>query len=701
METSSTASPGVEQPSGSPETVTEPIEQIRQAAQAVGQRGLKPPPGGFGKLFQAWLALKVTSVLLFVYLVLVVGGLVCLGYHAATKTALLEQGGEGLLSYALPLLGIPVLFVLLLPFLTRAEKKPAPPAIARGKEPELYRCVELLCKALNAPAPTVISIGVRRNASAKVRGGSLHLSIGMPLFAGLAASQMAGIIANEVTFFRKGGVFALRRGSFCLQEKLEQWGTQKAPMSFLIARLPLCLLSKVAAALNKPLRRQMQLDRDWMDAQVEGEKNFTATAYQLWRMEQAVPAAEQFLSECQQDGVLPDDWTQLLQAHLPKSDTEHEEAFRAEPAHGGHSHVVSMRERLKAVESAGFEPAFTCDQPARYLLQEPGERSREATRLHYENDRAFDLGSFTLHPTRTLLMERREYEIVERYYEATWSQAYILFTLGVAMPTDFSEWAASGEVDHHKLAHAWLRFRAEHPREVERTDAYERTLAERCSANKLLLLRQSKIAPGDGFGDMQQMSEEELLQFLAEEEEKMSEFAEGELAELHHTRARILAMICVSALGMVPENQRPAAENRMRLGAAALRKLAERRPECENLLVAVSVARMTLESKGSIPSHLFEKLAQGALEKMEAALEPFYEILKGTPTPIWLEFDGDAASFLRATPLPKEGEPVQRELQRRVDVYERLASLMNFALTDVARVVGPWLIRFDPKNTGV
>lgn len=710
----------------------DPRSELEAAITVLANERVAPPRVPLSYLLGLFLAGLLVLTLPLIYLAIIAAIGSGIAWHAVENAAIFEStsGLKGrVFAYVAPIVvGLAVLFALLKPFLAPRRKPPPQYTLKREDQPRLFAFIDAICTALRAPRPREVAIDNRVNASASLRSPlsrDLRLTIGMPLFAGLNARQLGGVLAHEFGHFSQG--FAMRF-SFTLasianwlnrcaherdrwDDKLEQMGRDGgffmqiigALCRFFIGigRAIIGALAWVGRMATLFLMRRMEFDADKLECGLAGSETFGETCFRLHMLASGTQPAEQSLHEAQQSNTLPDDLAQLLQLHASPPSEENraqfEQALDGETPDRRATHPTT-RERIDAARQAGLPGLFTCEAPAHLLLNHPGQLSKNVTLHEYRKLRGLSFATEQLRPSRDLIQARREHEVLDRCYQTTWGAASLSYTLSLPMPPEFYELSASGQLNKEQLATSWMRFSEDNPGEHEAGDAYDALLKRLNDARKVKLLHSVGIVPNKGFEDFADLSDDELDTIIVETIEQLGEHYEERVVEFQHRRVRLLTMVCMSILQIMPEAKREDAADRIRRANAILRAMADNRTEHERLFCANSAIETLLANQHNLQQHIFEKAARHAISEMEEALAAFLPSLDHLPCPRWIDFKGHASTYVKSAPHGEEESPVAQELARHAAMYARVRHLMDGALADIARIAGAWLLKFGTKK---
>ena len=321
-----------------------------------------------------------------------------------------------------PLLsGACIAFFMVKPFFARRQKPPQPYTLARDAEPLFRSFVERICAIVGAPPPSEIRLACDVNASAGFRrgflslfSGDLVLTVGMPLFAGLTAQQLAGVIAHEFGHFTQGTAmrlsYLIRRVNFWFARvvferdswdaTLDEWqSSSESWISIIIlcaragvglSRLFLRVLMLVGHAISSLLMRQMEFDADRCEIALAGSGAFEQTTL---RMSELGTVTNHLYKDMQKTWKtshrLPDNVPVLITHHAERMDAGDRLAITTEMLQtktGWLDTHPSPAARMDAARRAAQPGIFTEEMPAQELLENFRPLSRIATLAHYEDD---------------------------------------------------------------------------------------------------------------------------------------------------------------------------------------------------------------------------------------------------------------------------------------------------------------------------
>lgn len=394
--------------------------------------GSRVPGSPLSLFYQAGLLLTAGLMVLLpcLYVLMILGIGLGLYYYAVNFTFLLASVSGGLQVYLLkaalyfgPLAGgaMAVLFMIK-PLFARPARGAQPLAINPGAEPMLYSFISKICQSVGAPQPRRIEIDCQLNASASLApglggivGGSLILTIGLPLVAGLTLQEFGGVVAHEFGHFTQGFAMRLRsligrvnrwfarvvygRDDWDLWLAEAQAGESSTFTSFLftcmewavkLSRLVLRLLMHLGRAASCFLSRQMEFDADHYQIQVAGSGAFESASQRITLLHCLLQPAYQNLEQIYRTkGRLAPNFPEyLLQiaATVPEAGRlQLENYIGLQPTRWFDTHP-SEAERIRRSRRGAQPGCFASDLPATVLFSNFDVLARQVTALHYQDD---------------------------------------------------------------------------------------------------------------------------------------------------------------------------------------------------------------------------------------------------------------------------------------------------------------------------
>ena len=374
------------------------------------------PAYSMGLLLVA-LATVLLPVLYVVLIVLVAYGVF---YYAVHSVRILGGGAilYRLLLYVGPLLagGILILFMIK-PLFARPLRRLEPIVLQAAGQPLLFAFVELVRRAVRAPAPAQVAVDANVNASAAFRRGivsffgrDLTLTIGMPLLAGLSLRQLAGVLAHEFGHFSQGSgmrltylVRSVNAWFARVVYERDVWDAEIHRLSkqvdfrlglilylargmVWLTRKILWMLMMAGHGIGTFMLRQMEFDADRYEARVAGSNNFRSTALRLRVLSVAAQRAIGVLSDSWTEKRLCDDHACLVLALAEKMPEDIREKVEnsEQPAGFFDTHPPDAA-RIESAMAEGSAGIFHLEGPASDLVIDFQEVSRVVTMAFYRD----------------------------------------------------------------------------------------------------------------------------------------------------------------------------------------------------------------------------------------------------------------------------------------------------------------------------
>ena len=338
-------------------------------------------------------------------------------------------------------------FYMARPLLVRREKVTENYlyAITQSNSPDFYLFVELICKAVNAPMPKRIELGMEPDASARFRrgwlsffsGGDLVLRVGMPLLGSLNIKQLAGVIAHEMGHFSQGTgmrlsylidsihgwFFIAVYGGDSFIEKLEHfeeeakgWAQILAGFSRLfieLTKLVLWLFMMLGFVVSKFMSRQMEYDADVYQMKISGSNTFESTFYALTLLGWSFERSAMISLETWKERILVDDLPMFvnkqaksiarknMQDVINSILVENTKVFDAHP---------SIRDRIAQAKKKNIPGICRITAPAKTLFVDFGGLSGQLTRRIYQSFFGKRFSQGRLVPVKEYLEHAKKYE---------------------------------------------------------------------------------------------------------------------------------------------------------------------------------------------------------------------------------------------------------------------------------------------------
>lgn len=426
-------------PSKSPaeERVEEPVPPVRKRATAASNPNefmrevLASFEGEFprvrptlGYRLAALFVAAVMIVLPLLYVALIALSGYGLYWHATSNITILTHvrganaGKFAAFLYLGPLVigGILILFMIK-PLFARSAKRLSEIELSCTDEPILHSFVQRLCKAVNAPYPSLIEVDCEVNAAAYFRKdwrgflrNDLVLRIGLPLFAGLNTRQLAGVLAHELGHFSQGAgmrlSYIIRSINYWferviyerdeLDEWLDEWfQTDNGWLAVLagltslfvaLTRGILWLLMMIGHLVSSVLLRQMEYDADKYEARLAGSEVFESTTRRMAEFGLADMLTRQIIGANHDRVGLPDNLPKCLSRiarKLPPAmsaiahhmvDEETTSWFASHPA---------SQDRIAAARRQEAPGIFRMERPGTVLLKDYKKVAEAATFLFF------------------------------------------------------------------------------------------------------------------------------------------------------------------------------------------------------------------------------------------------------------------------------------------------------------------------------
>jgi Zn-dependent protease with chaperone function len=414
-------------------------ELAAEAAEVWGVEDLlssmsKPlPRKGAGFFYQMGLLIVTGAMVMLPVLYAALIGVVGWGvWHYAVHYRFLLANMHGgfrlfmlkILLYAGPVFaGMLVVLFMIKPFFARRAPASQPLALNPELESNLFAFIARICQIVGAPMPRRVDLDCQFNASAGFRRGALSflgndlvLTIGIPLVAGLNLGQFAAVLAHEFGHFTQG--FAMRLSYvirtidmwFCrviyerdawdlwldqmhAAAKEEWWmslmiGFARLGVWFSRGILKLLMLSGHAASCF--LTRQMEYNADAYAVGLAGSNGFESMTLRIgvlssslqqtyknmrtrWNTNRHLPSdfSDYFL---QHDAIMPPEKRAAIENTLGLQRTG---TFDTHPAPG---------DRIRLARRAKEKGVFYSELPAAILFNNFPVISKQATRVHYQDD---------------------------------------------------------------------------------------------------------------------------------------------------------------------------------------------------------------------------------------------------------------------------------------------------------------------------
>ncbi len=358
-----------------------------------------------------------------------IGGIGWLVYwHLTNDTGLLHTRTSGravlvpLFLYIVPaIVGCVLILFLLKPilyfFMGPSEEDAI--EIFPSEEPRLFGFVAAVCNTMGAPVPERIFIDCTPNAAAQLLGGPLGmlgrsrlgLHIGLPLVAGMNATNFAGVLAHEFGHFSQGA--GMRATNILgritqwmmiaayapdgLDEKIAELGKSgNAYLAILalvltmclgIARLVLKIVLFSGYGLARVMGRRMEFDADAHEVRFVGSKAAIDTWPQIIGLGMAAEQADAKLAEHWKNRKLPEDLPAFIASVARRLSPDSKAAIKrhTEERHTGwfdsHPATGVRIETMRKLDEPGV---FKLDEPATTLFTNFRDASRRASYNYFK-----------------------------------------------------------------------------------------------------------------------------------------------------------------------------------------------------------------------------------------------------------------------------------------------------------------------------
>ena len=364
-------------------------------------------------------------------------------YHTVHHTWLAEMGtGRGRLVmvgvYVGPIVAGAILVLFMLkPLFARPGAARRMRSLSRRGEPVLFAFVDRICQAVGAKPPVRIEVNCELNASAsldrtvfKLVRNRLVLTIGVPLVAGLDASQFAGVLAHEFGHFTQGAgmrlTYVIRSINYWLvrvvyqrdtwDEWLEDtaaavdfrigWVLQLSRIAVFLSRSILWLFMIVGHVVSSFMLRQMEFHADAHEARLVGSKTFESTTRQLGRLDVAYQAATSDVQRFAGGGRLADNLPRLM---LARAGAMRPAVLEALDTHlstvktGWFDSHPAPSARIRRAKREADSGVFADARPAAELFSNFAELARGVTWDMYRGVFGSRFQPAMMHPTDELL----------------------------------------------------------------------------------------------------------------------------------------------------------------------------------------------------------------------------------------------------------------------------------------------------------
>ncbi len=394
------------------------------------ERELKLPEISLGYRLSLLAVGAVMILLPLIYLglaVAVAGSVFFFAAHAYLALGATSNGPFQVLAlfpfYVAPLVaGILLTLVLIKPLFAPRRREPEVFSLEQPDAPELFALIGWICRSLQAPLPSRVDLSCGVNAGARLRGGlrrrldgDIVLSIGLPLAAGLNASQLAGVIAHEYGHLSRGK--AMRADYFIqqinrwfydavyepdvwdlyLREKCDEENQEWLLVSFLyvvragiaLGRAVLWVLLMAGNVVSSFLSRQMEFDADQYELKISGSETFISTTQRLQQLSLGLAIAQkQMVAKWKKERKLFDRIPDYIVCRANEISADAQEQFYARVFRrktGLFDQQPSDAERTERARAAKEPGVFRETRPATALFADYPGLSRRLTLFFYRD----------------------------------------------------------------------------------------------------------------------------------------------------------------------------------------------------------------------------------------------------------------------------------------------------------------------------
>ncbi len=311
-------------------------------------------------------------------------------------------------------MAVPVWVALVKPIFLPSTPEPEAVELTEYTQPMLHGYLAALAKKMGAPKPTRIFTDASVNAYAAPRpvlfgllGMRYDLCVGLPLFHGMSAREVTGVIAHELGHFSQGtgmrvGMLSRAIGYWFWKivfvrdiwdYQLWKWTqTEDGPirvmalitltLSELVRVIPLALLYLVTLG-DSLLSRQMEHDADRHEVRVAGSEASARVSTRLLELQLAAATAAGRVSQWLAKGKVPSD---LVKIHVrsarqlaPEQLTKRVKLGVGAKADVFASHPTG-KERIDRAMAMNEPGICTLEGPGTVLLMNPDQLGEEVTR---------------------------------------------------------------------------------------------------------------------------------------------------------------------------------------------------------------------------------------------------------------------------------------------------------------------------------
>ena len=369
------------------DTVTTQKYKLSDIASAFSENPLPKKTLSFGYKLAIFISTIVMIILPLVYLGLI--GFFAYGvyhYWANIHPQIPPYEREVVFPIILSVMAVVLCIFMIKPIFAKMPKPPKDLVIPPGDEPVLEELIKQICKRVNAPYPTEISLSRDVNASASLRNGiwslfknDLRLTVGLPLIHGLKTQELSEVLAHEFGHFAQGvgmkSTYITRSINFWFlrvvyqRDQLDVWLDKAAAnmpdirlmvifwiMQILIwcTRAILRVLMWIGQAVSCHTLRQMEYDADHHAARIVGSDVFKQTSRRMNALMIGQQISYNTVNVMWMEKLLPHKLARLTCEETRGIDKEKLDEFIQEQAKAAKAHLFDTHptdaERTKAVE---------------------------------------------------------------------------------------------------------------------------------------------------------------------------------------------------------------------------------------------------------------------------------------------------------------------------------------------------------------
>jgi Zn-dependent protease with chaperone function len=383
-----------------------------------------------------------------------------------------------ILLYVTPLLACLFIAVALIKPLIARRPKPTPAIIlTSGTEPLLFALIHKICDSVGAPRPARVQIDCQVNASASLVSGvrgffgnELTLTLGMPLVAGMAARELAGVLAPEFGHFAQAAgmrasviIFRINHWFYRTVELRDSWDEALEKLvtksdgwiglALVLAKFAATLARRVLAGLrwagevvSRALLRQMEFDADRYEAVIAGSRQFRRTARQLRLLGHAFSDVHHDLRESWENRKLVDNLPELIHQRAkdlePTMARQIDQEIAETQTHAYDTHPADSA-RIANAERLNAPGVFKVETPARQLFKNYAALAKRSTLHYYQTSLGLSVKENQLisfvELEQTVSVSRQSQAALNSYFLGFADRYHFLKPLSLAPPPDGHE----------------------------------------------------------------------------------------------------------------------------------------------------------------------------------------------------------------------------------------------------------------------